>query len=71
MDRSDQEQIVRLVNGDGVQRAALLVVPGADHNFDRHPDQQTALDHIGDGSYPTEYGQEIVDFIRRINIANP
>jgi pimeloyl-ACP methyl ester carboxylesterase len=71
MDRADQEQIVQLVNGDGVQRAALLVVPGADHNFGRHPDRQTAFDRNGDGSYPTEWGQMIVDFIRTINSANP
>jgi pimeloyl-ACP methyl ester carboxylesterase len=71
MDRADQEQIVQLVNADGVQRAALLVVPGADHNFGRHPDRQTAFDRNGDGIYPAEYGQKIVDFIRKINSGNP
>jgi pimeloyl-ACP methyl ester carboxylesterase len=71
MDRADQEQIVQLVNGDGVQRAALLVVPGTDHNFGRHPDRQTAFDRNGDGIYPPEYGQKIVDFIRKTNSGNP
>ena len=71
MDRADQEQIVRLVNGDGVQRAELFVVPGADHNFGRHPDRQSAFDHNGDGSYPAESGQRIIDFIRKINAVNP
>ena len=71
MDRADQEQIVRLVNGDDVQRAELLIVPGADHNFGRHPDRKSAFDHNGDGSYPTESGQKIIDFIRKINAVNP
>jgi len=42
-------------------------VPGADHNFGRHPDRQTAFDRNGDGTYPAEYGQKIVDFIRKIH----
>jgi len=64
MDRFDQEQIVRLVNGDGVSRASLLVVPGADHSFGRHPDRQAAFDHMGEGSYPSESARQVIDFIR-------
>ena len=67
MDKSDQQQMVALVNADGVERATLLIVPGADHNFGRHLDAQVAFDHGGDGSYPAEAGQRVVDFIRRVS----
>jgi pimeloyl-ACP methyl ester carboxylesterase len=66
MDRSDQDQIVRLVNSDGSNRARLLVVPGADHNFASHADPQQAFDHGGDGRYPVEAAQAIIQFIKSV-----
>jgi pimeloyl-ACP methyl ester carboxylesterase len=60
MDRSDQEQIVRLV-GD---RARLLVVPRADHVFTQHPAARTAFEKMGRGEYPTGAAKEIVSFLQ-------
>ncbi len=60
MDRSDQEQIVRLV-GD---RARLLVVPRADHVFTQHPDRVAAFRHMGEGDYPAAEAGEILSFLR-------
>jgi pimeloyl-ACP methyl ester carboxylesterase len=66
MDRADQEQIVRLVNGNGNALASLLVVPGADHGFATHPDPQAAFDHMGEGPYPAESADRILRFVRRV-----
>ena len=49
IDKSDQQQMISLVSADGVERATLLIVPGADHNFGRHLDAQGAFNHCGDG----------------------
>lgn len=60
MDRSDQEQIVRLVG----PTARLLVVPRADHVFSQHPDAQTAFRRMGEGEYPAAAAKEILEFLR-------
>jgi pimeloyl-ACP methyl ester carboxylesterase len=60
MDRSDQEQIVRLVG----PAARLLVVPRADHSFTQHPDPAGAFHHMGGGEYPTAAAAEILAFLR-------
>ena len=52
MDRSDQEQIVR------------LVVPRADHSFSQHPDGVTAFKRMGEGEYPAAAAGEILAFLR-------
>ena len=62
MDRSDQEQIVRLVG----ERARLLVVPRADHVFSQHPDARTAFQRMGQGEYPAASAAEIVAFLRSL-----
>jgi hypothetical protein len=60
MDRSDQEQIVRLVGPS----ARLLVVPRADHGLTQHPDEKTAFEKMGGGGYPTAAAEQIVAFIQ-------
>jgi pimeloyl-ACP methyl ester carboxylesterase len=61
MDRSDQEQIVRLL-GD---RARLLVVPRADHVFSQHPDARAAFQKMGQGEYPAAAADEVLAFLRK------
>jgi pimeloyl-ACP methyl ester carboxylesterase len=60
MDRSDQEQIVRLVG----PAARLLLVPRADHSFSQHPDAVTAFKRMGAGRYPADAARAIVAFLR-------
>jgi pimeloyl-ACP methyl ester carboxylesterase len=60
MDRTDQEQIVRLVG----RSARLLVVPRADHSFSQHPDAVTAFKRMGAGEYPAGAAAEILAFLR-------
>src|SRR5258708_11205244 len=60
MDRSDQEQIVRLVG----PQARLLVVPHADHLLTTHRDAVAAFRHMGDGDYPSAEAEQIVAFLR-------
>lgn len=59
MDRSDQEQIVRLVG----PAARLLVVPRADHSFSQHPDAVSAFRRMGAGEYPSASAAEILAFV--------
>jgi pimeloyl-ACP methyl ester carboxylesterase len=60
MDRSDQEQIVRLVGPS----ARLLVVPRADHSLTQHPDEKAAFKNMGRGEYAAAAAQEILAFLR-------
>jgi pimeloyl-ACP methyl ester carboxylesterase len=60
MDRSDQEQIVRLVG----PAARLLVVQRADHGFTQHPDPVTAFKRMGAGEFPAAAAEEILTFLR-------
>lgn len=71
MDRADQDLIVRLVNGDGIERASLLVVPHADHGLGTHPDAKSAFEHNGEGRYAEEGGKKIIDFIRSMGAQPP
>jgi len=66
MDRTDQEQIVRLVNANGYGLASLLIVPRTDRSFGAHDDAQSAFDHMGEGKYPAEAADRIVRFVRRV-----
>ncbi len=66
MDRADQEQIVRLVNGNGTELASLLVVPRTDHSFAMHDGPQSAFDHMGEGKYPTDAADRLVRFLRHV-----
>jgi hypothetical protein len=59
MDRSDQEEIVRLVGA----AARLLVVPRTDHGFTQHPDAFTAFKRMGAGEYPARAAEEILAFV--------
>jgi pimeloyl-ACP methyl ester carboxylesterase len=67
MDRSDQEQIVRLVGG----RARLLVVPRADHLFTQHADASAAFRRMGEGTYPADAAAEVVTFLRERGAPRP
>ncbi len=60
MDRSDQEQIVRLVG----PQARLLVVPRADHTLTTHRDAVAAFRHMGDGGYPFAEAEQILAFLK-------
>ncbi len=66
MDRSDQELIVHLVNGDGVERASLYVAAKADHGLGTYPDRKAAFDGAPGGAYATDAGVAILRFIRRL-----
>lgn len=60
MDRTDQEQIARLVG----PRARLLVVPRADHSFSQHSDATAAFRNMGSGEYPADAAEQILAFVK-------
>ena len=66
MDRSDQELIVRLVNGDGVERASLYVAAKADHGLGTYPDRKAAFDGTGGTGYSAEAGAAILLFVQHL-----